>query len=82
MRSIQNAAQFPAPPHLSALNLPTGLTLVDLDPPTLQLAGVSAAWRKLLMQAEMAAPHIQVAALEKKYTGFTIPQMLSGRVMV
>ena len=64
MRSIQNAAQFPAPPHLSALNLPTGLTLVDLDPPTLQLAGVSAAWRKLLMQAEMAAPHIQVAALE------------------
>jgi two-component system response regulator AtoC len=28
------------------------------------VVGVSAAWRKLLMQAEMAAPHIQVAAIE------------------
>ena len=28
------------------------------------LVGVSAAWRKLLMQAEMAAPHVQVAAIE------------------
>jgi DNA-binding NtrC family response regulator len=26
--------------------------------------GVSAAWRKLIMQAEMAAPHIQLAAIE------------------
>ena len=64
MRSIQNATQFPAPPHLSGLNLASGLSLVDLDPPALQLAGVSAAWRKLIMQAEMAAPHIQVAAIE------------------
>jgi len=64
VRSIQNAAQFPAPNHLSGLNLASGLALVDLDPPALQLAGVSAVWRKLLMQAEMAAPHIQVAAIE------------------
>lgn len=64
MRSIQNATQFSAPPHLSGLNLASGLTLVDLDPPALPLAGVSAAWRKLIMQAEMAAPHIQVAAIE------------------
>jgi len=64
VRSIQNATQFPAPPHLSGLNLASGLSLVDLDPPALQLAGVSAAWRKLIMQAEMAAPHIQVAAIE------------------
>jgi hypothetical protein len=28
------------------------------------LVGISAAWRKLIMQAEMAAPHVQVAALE------------------
>jgi len=55
VRSIQNAAQFPAPNHLSGLNLASGLALVDLDPPALQLAGVSAVWRKLLMQAEMAA---------------------------
>ncbi|MGD0734697.1 MAG: helix-turn-helix domain-containing protein [Terracidiphilus sp.] len=32
--------------------------------PATQIVGVSAAWRKLLMQAEMAAPHLQVAALE------------------
>jgi len=62
--SIQNAVQFPAQNHLSGLNPASGLTLVDLDPPALQLAGVSAVWRKLLMQAEMAAPHIQVAAIE------------------
>ena len=31
---------------------------------TLQVAGVSSAWRKLLLQAEMAAPHVQVASIE------------------
>jgi two-component system response regulator AtoC len=41
------------------------LTLVELEsPPGGQLVGVSAAWRKLLMQAEMAAPHVQTAAIE------------------
>lgn len=29
--------------------------------------GVSSAWRKLLVQAEMAAPHIQVAAIEGEH---------------
>ncbi len=29
-----------------------------------QVAGISAAWRKLLLQAEMAAPHVQVASIE------------------
>jgi two-component system response regulator AtoC len=28
------------------------------------VAGVSAAWRKLVLQAEMAAPHVQVASIE------------------
>jgi len=28
------------------------------------IAGVSAPWRKLLLQAEMAAPHVQVASIE------------------
>ena len=42
-----------------------GLTLMEMDAaPSGQLAGVSAAWRKLLMQAEMAAPYVQVAAFE------------------
>jgi DNA-binding NtrC family response regulator len=31
------------------------------------VAGVSAAWRKLLLQAEMAAPHVQVASIEGEH---------------
>jgi DNA-binding NtrC family response regulator len=44
----------------------SGLALVELDagPPAIQIVGVSAAWRKLLMQADMVAPHLQVAAIE------------------
>jgi two-component system response regulator AtoC len=42
-----------------------GFTLVELDSPQpIQLVGVSAAWRKLVTQADMAAPHIQIAAIE------------------
>jgi len=37
------------------------------SPPAVQIVGVSAAWRKLLMQAEMAAPHVQVASLEGEH---------------
>ena len=33
-------------------------------PGSLRAAGVSAAWRKLLLQAEMAAPHVQIASIE------------------
>lgn len=59
MRSQQNATQYLSQPSASAL------ALLESDPPsTLQVVGVSAAWRKLMMQAEMAAPHIQVAAIE------------------
>jgi DNA-binding NtrC family response regulator len=32
-----------------------------------EVVGVSAAWRKLLTQAEMAAPHLQVAAIEGEH---------------
>lgn len=32
-----------------------------------QAAGVSASWRKLLLQAELAAPHLQVAAIEGEH---------------
>ena len=57
MRSMQSASQFQ--PSVS------GLTLVDVDSPqAAHLVGISAAWRKLILQAEMAAPHVQVAALE------------------
>ena len=44
------------------------LTLVAVEsPPEMPPVGVSAAWRKLLMQAEMAAPHVQVAAIEGEH---------------
>lgn len=36
-------------------------------PAGLQVAGVSAAWRKLLLQAEMAAPHVQLASIEGEH---------------
>jgi two-component system response regulator AtoC len=44
------------------------LTLVDVESPLeTQPVGVSAAWRKLLMQAEMAAPYVQLAAIEGEH---------------
>jgi two-component system response regulator AtoC len=36
-------------------------------PPDAQVVGVSAAWRKLIMQVEMAAPHLQVATIEGEH---------------
>jgi len=56
---MQSAAQFQPQPAVS------GLSLVQVEaPPATQIVGVSAAWRKLMMQAEMAAPHVQLAAIE------------------
>lgn len=65
---MQNAGHYPSkysvPAHLS----PSGLQLVDADPALdYPVVGVSAAWRKLLVQAEMAAPHVQVAAIEGEH---------------
>jgi DNA-binding NtrC family response regulator len=49
--------------------LPSGPSLVHQpeSPLAAQIVGVSAAWRKLLMQADMAAPHVQVAAIEGEH---------------
>jgi DNA-binding NtrC family response regulator len=59
LRPLQSSTQFQSHPSIS------GLTLVEVDSPSgTQVVGVSAAWRKLMLQAEMAAPHLQVAALE------------------
>lgn len=42
-----------------------GPSLVGSDSQApLQIAGISAAWNKLLVQAEMTAPHLQLAAIE------------------
>ena len=57
---MQSVAQFPPPI--------SHLPLVDVEaPPEMQPVGVSAAWRKLLMQADMAAPHVQLATIEGEH---------------
>ncbi len=60
---MHSSAPFHTQPSAS------GLTLVELDAPSasIQVVGVSAAWRKLLVQAEMAAPHLQIAAIEGEH---------------
>ncbi len=61
---MNTAAQYQPHPQPPA----SRLTLVEVEaPPETQPVGVSAAWRKLLMQAEMAAPHVQVAAIEGEH---------------
>ena len=60
MRTMYSAAQYQS----SA----SGLTLVEVESPAeAQPVGVSAAWRKLLMQADMAAPHVQLATIEGEH---------------
>jgi DNA-binding NtrC family response regulator len=59
---MQSIAQFQTQPSAP------GLALVEVDStPALQIVGVSAAWRKLMTQADMAAPHVQVAAIEGEH---------------
>jgi DNA-binding NtrC family response regulator len=57
---MQTAIQYQTQPAV------TTLTLVDADSAS-NMVGVSAAWRKLITQAEMAAPHLQVAAIEGEH---------------
>jgi DNA-binding NtrC family response regulator len=62
LRIMQNSVQFQ--PHPSS----SGLSLVSVEAPQpFQMVGVSAAWRKLVMQADMAAPHVQVATIEGEH---------------
>jgi two-component system response regulator AtoC len=59
---MQSIAQFQTQPSAP------GLALVEVDStPALQIVGVSAAWRKLMTQADMAAPHVQLAAIEGEH---------------
>ncbi|MGD0892661.1 MAG: helix-turn-helix domain-containing protein [Terracidiphilus sp.] len=59
MTPLRSTTQYQSYPSIS------GLALVEVDSPSgTQVVGVSNAWRKLILQAEMAAPHLQVAALE------------------
>jgi len=62
LKAMQNAAQFPYPVFFP------GPTLIEKEPSApFTVAGVSAAWRKLLLQAEMAGPHVQVASIEGEH---------------
>lgn len=74
---MQSSTQFQTQPSAS------GLTLVELDSPAaaFHVVGVSAAWRKLLMQADMAAPHLQVAAIEGEHGSgkYTLARYLYSR---
>jgi len=59
---MQSAAQLRPMPTVP------GLSLVESEAqPFIQVVGISAAWRKLLLQAEMAAPHLQVATIEGEH---------------
>jgi two-component system response regulator AtoC len=60
--SIQSAAQYQAQPSVPVLTLVEGDTRSQVE-----MVGVSAAWRKLVLQAEMAAPHLQVALIEGEH---------------
>jgi len=67
LRIMQSATQF-QPQSFQSQPSVSGLTLVEVDSTlATQVVGVSAAWRKLLMQAEMTAPHLQVAAIEGEH---------------
>jgi DNA-binding NtrC family response regulator len=63
---MQNAAQFRS--ALPSSYPVAGPALVELGSANeASVAGVSAPWRKLLLQAEMAAPHVQVASIEGEH---------------
>jgi len=74
---MQSSAQLHTQPSVS------GLTLVELDASSaaVHVVGVSAVWRKLLLQAEMAAPHLQVAAIEGEHGSgkYTLAHYLFSR---
>jgi two-component system response regulator AtoC len=73
---MQGATHFQSQPAAS------GLTLVEAESPAfIHVVGVSAAWRKLLVQAEMAAPHVQLASIEGEHgTGkYTLARFLFSR---
>jgi len=59
LRAMNSSVQFQPQPSVSRLTLVETESLIEAQP-----VGVSAAWRKLLMQADMAAPHVHIATIE------------------
>lgn len=73
---MQGATQFQPQPSLP------GPALVEPAPPPMHpIVGISAAWRKLLVQAEMAAPHVQLATVEGEHGSgkYTLARFLFNR---
>jgi two-component system response regulator AtoC len=58
--AMQNATPLELPPA-------TGPRLLEVDGGAGQIVGMNAAWRKLLLQAEMVAPHLQIASIEGEH---------------
>lgn len=51
--------------HVQTQSSAPPLKLLDVElPPDSQIVGVNPAWQKLLLQAEMVAPHVQLATVE------------------
>ncbi|HTP29164.1 MAG TPA: hypothetical protein VMK12_26320 [Anaeromyxobacteraceae bacterium] len=71
-----------SPVHYQPQSALPSLALVENESASgLQVVGVSAAWRKLLLQAEMAAPHMQVGTIEGEHGSgkYTLARYLFGR---
>jgi two-component system response regulator AtoC len=70
---MHSSGQFHVQPSVHPQSSGSGLALAELNQTApvsaggVPAVGVSAAWRKLLVQAEMAAPHMQLAAIEGEH---------------
>ena len=68
LNPMQNSAPFRTRPEDSGLTLvEVAATPAAIHSSAIHVVGVSAAWRKLLLQTDMAAPHLQVAAIEGEH---------------
>lgn len=67
LESMQNVAHLPTPFSVSGQSSISALAPMDFDGESIPIVGVSATWRKLMMQAEMAAPHMQLASIEGEH---------------
>jgi DNA-binding NtrC family response regulator len=67
LNSMQNSSTFRAHPNAPGLTLVEVAATPGAPSTTLPIVGVSAAWHKLILQADMAAPHMQIAAIEGEH---------------
>lgn len=78
---MPNFVHLDGQPSVSGQDTSRGLSRADLEHGAAPAVGVSTAWRKLLMQADIAAPHLLMATIEGE-TGSgkqTLARYLFGR---